>query len=319
MRRSLISYILPIRAQNASRADELADYLRTLAVREIIVVDGSAPEVFAAHHALLAQFATHVRPDERIAGLNGKVRGVLTGLALAQCEHAIVADDDVRYDERSLQQVLRALERADVVRPQNYFAPLPWHAIVDTARTLINRALDGDWPGTLAFRRSALSGGYNADVLFENLELVRTVRARGGTECVARDIYVRRLPPGARHFWSQRIRQAYDEFARPARLAAALLVLPSVFAAFATGLWLYPAMVTAASIALAAFGWVRDGGTAYFPLLSVFAAPLWVLERSICAWLAVYERLRFGGVRYAGKTIAAAASSARELERRWAV
>ena len=32
------------------------------------------------------------------------------------------------------------------------------------------------------------AGGYDGDVLFENLELIRTVRARGGEEAVALDL-----------------------------------------------------------------------------------------------------------------------------------
>ena len=90
----------------------------------------------------------------------------------------MIADDDVRYDEAALTAVHRLLGRADLVRPQNYFDPLPWHAWWDTGRTLLNRALGADYPGTLAVRRSTFlaMGGYDPDVLFENLELIRTVR-----------------------------------------------------------------------------------------------------------------------------------------------
>ena len=71
----------------------------------------------------------------------------------------------------------------ELVRPQNYFAPLRWHARWDTARTLLNRVAGGvDFPGTLAVRRSRSSqtDGYDGDVLFENLELIRTIEAAGG-------------------------------------------------------------------------------------------------------------------------------------------
>jgi hypothetical protein len=57
-------------------------------------------------------------------------------------------------------------------------------------------------------------------VLFENLELIRTVRAGGGTLRYLRSPLVRRLPPDARTFLSQRVRQAYDSLAQPWRLAA---------------------------------------------------------------------------------------------------
>jgi cellulose synthase/poly-beta-1,6-N-acetylglucosamine synthase-like glycosyltransferase len=70
---------------------------------------------------------------------NGKVRGVLTGLRAASHDLVVLADEDVRYTPDGLAEMARALGTADVVRPQNYFISLPWHARVDTARMLINR------------------------------------------------------------------------------------------------------------------------------------------------------------------------------------
>jgi hypothetical protein len=99
------------------------------------------------------------------------------------------------------------LGEADLVRPQNYFAELPWHARWDTARSLLNRVFSGDlefpigdFPGTLAVRRRALlaTGGYDGDALFENLELMRTVRAAGGRVVTPLDLYVAPRPPRSR-------------------------------------------------------------------------------------------------------------------------
>ena len=42
-------------------------------------------------------------------------------------------------------------------------------------------------------------------------------------------------------------------------------------------------------------------------------APLWVLERGICSWLAVDRRVRRGGIGYAGSQIKRAATSKRSL------
>lgn len=309
------SYILPIRAARAS--EELAAYLRRLPVAQVIVVDGSAPDVFAAFKAMLGDAIEHVAPSPAIYGLNGKARGVICGLAYAAFDRVVLADDDVRYDDAALEAVLRALDTSAVVRPQNFFAPLPWHAVIDTARSLINRALDGDWPGTLALRRSFLPRAYNPDVLFENFEMVRTIRERGGIECVRRDIYVRRLPPTSSHYAGQRIRQAYDEFARPLRLCAFLAIAPlGITAALRFGLAAVGS-AAALSILLATAGLLRENGYRYFPWVAALAAPLWVVERAVCAWLAVYARLRHGGIRYAGAVIRAAASSPRERRLRW--
>ena len=223
---------------------DLVAYLCRLARQaETIVVDGSPPEVFAAHGSALVEAIAagllHLPPSELLATEMGKVGGVLTGVRLASRENIVVADDDVRYDEGTLAAVVAALETADVVRPQNYFDPLPWHACWDTARMLLNRVTGGDWPGTLGVRRSALvaTGGYDGRAMFENLELVRTIVAAGGREATLVDVFVARRPSTVRHFWSQRVRQAYDEIARPERLATQLALLPLGVILAVTGRW----------------------------------------------------------------------------------
>lgn len=311
-----ISYILPLRSVSPHNTAELTAYLRWLAGRaEVLVVDGSPPEVFREHQAAWGDFVVHLPPAADLVSPMGKVGGVLTGVRHATHDRLIIADDDVRYDEQALQRMAVLLERADVVRPQNFFHPLPWHAWVDTARILLNRATGGDWPGTLGVRRSVLlaTGGYDGDVLFENLELVRTVRAAGGAEAVPLDLFVRRSPPETSHFWDQRVRQAYDEFARPARMAVFLSLIPLAGSLAGRKRWRWLAGAAAAAVALAESGRRRGGGTAVFPAGASLLAPVWLLERGVCAWLAVGSRLRLGGVRYRDSVLVRAASSERDL------
>ena len=151
----------------------------------------------------------HLRPE--IQTTNGKVAGVMTGVRAARHECVIIADDDVRYRRAELVRMLGLLQQHEVVRPQNFFHPLPWHARWDTARSLLNRLGDGDWPGTLGVRRSMLleAGGYSGEVLFENLELVRTMRAAGGREAVPLDLFIVRRPASATSLLSR------SEFVRP--------------------------------------------------------------------------------------------------------
>ncbi|GAB3069540.1 glycosyltransferase family 2 protein [Micromonospora schwarzwaldensis] len=315
-----MAYVLPLRAADDRGLDELTGYLRELRRRvDVVVVDGSPPELFARHADAWRGLVRHVPPDPALHGRNGKVLGVLTGVALARHEHVVIADDDVRYDLPALRAVHDLLDRVDLVRPQNHFAPLTWHAWWDTGRTLLARVFGGDWPGTLALRRSTFlaMGGYDPDVLFENLELVRTVRAYGGSTATPAWLYVRRLPPTAAHFLGQRVRQAYDETARPAWLLAALAVLPATAVALVArrpGLLLRAGLVT---VAVAELGRRRAGGARVFPAHTTLAAPAWVLERGVCAWLAVGRRLR-GGVPYAGSRLRTAAHSTRALRRRLA-
>ena len=314
------SYVLPLRRTDASGTADLGGYLAWLAERlDVIVVDGSPPEVFEAHAGAWAGIALrHVRPDPGIDVLNGKVAGVLTGLGHAGCERVVVADDDVRYDDAGLRRVIELLDDADLVRPQNFFDPCPWHARWDTARTLLNRAGARDYPGTLAFRRAALPGGYDGDVLFENLELIRTVRAGGGRMVTPLDCYVRRLPCSARHFWSQRVRQAYDDLAQPARLLLALSVVPATLSWGARRQWVRIAAAAGTTMAIAEAGRRRAGGRRVFPAASSLFAPVWLAERGLCSWMAVGHRLLRGGCPYHGTVIRRAASASRRIRRRLA-
>ena len=315
------TYILPIRHSKVDEyLDELTDYLSWLAGQvEVIVVDGSPPNVFAVHHAYWHTFGSHIEPDVDIQVANGKVRGVLTGLRRASYEHVVIADEDVCYDEPSLTQLVALLEEFDVIRPQNYFDPLPWHAYWDTGRTLLNRMTGGDWPGTLGVNASFLKAtdGYDGDVLFENLELVRTIRAAGGRELVALDLFVLRKSATDHHFWSQRVRQAYDEFARPVRLIISLAILPFTLILLLRRQWLALASAVAVVIGVAEMGRRRGGGQQVFPFVASLLSPAWVMERAICIWLALGMRVFTGGVRYHGTILSRAANSERVLRQRF--
>ncbi|GAA2210780.1 hypothetical protein GCM10009850_062390 [Nonomuraea monospora] len=312
-----MDYVLPLRWADDRGLGELTAYLRALGRHvRIIVVDGSPPELFERHAAAWHGLAAHVRPAPDLRFANGKVNGVITGMRLATAEHVVIADDDVRYDEPALARMAALLARADLVRPQNHFARLPWHARWDTARTLLNRGLGADYPGTLGVRRSFFlrMGGYDGDVLFENLELIRTVRAHGGTELRPLDLYVPRLPPEAARFWSQRVRQAYDDLAQPARLALFLSVLPGLAWCVLRRRYGPVAAGACAAVALAELGRRRAGGGRVFPRTASLFAPVWVLERAVCGWLAV-GAAACGGVPYAGRRLRRAAHSVRWLRR----
>ena len=309
-----ISYVLPILRRDDTGLDELTEYLRWLSQRvDLIVVDGSSPRLFDEAHRLWNDIATHVRPLGH--SLNGKVDGVHRGIAMARHETVVLADDDVRYDDTGLEEMAVALSCADAVRPQNHFDPLPWHAAWDTARTLLNRCFGSDSPGTLGVRRSYFQamGGYDGDVLYENLELIRTIKAAGGKVVDRPDLYVRRVPPSAGRFWSQRPRQAYDDFAQPLKLIGFAMVVPVLVAAGRRRARL-SARAALVSVVLAERGRRRHAGGGLFPWRTSLWAPVWVAERSVTVWIAIVMRLT-GGARYGGHRIRVPAHSVRTLSR----
>jgi hypothetical protein len=324
------AYVLPLRWREPGPIGELAAYLRALGesglLAEVLVVDGSPPTLYESHAEAFRGIATHLPPHADLAFPMGKVNGVITGVRECSCERVVIADDDVRYEPAALARTLALLGGADLVRPQNYFAELPWHARWDTARSLLNRVFTGDpdfpvgdVPGTLAVRRDTFlrSGAYDGRAMFENLELMRTIAAAGGTVVTPLDLYVARKAPSSEHFFSQRVRQAYDDFAIPARIGAFLAIAPGAAALLRGGKGRHLLLATLATIGLAELGRRRANGAERFPLSGALLAPAWVGERSICAWLALAAKLR-GGVPYGGRRLAHSAGSMRSLRRRYA-
>ena len=244
------------------------------------MADGSTGPVLAAHARVFGAVARHLAVvDAR--SRNGKVDGVRTGVLAASHEAIVLADDDVRYEPDQLRAMEAMLATADLVVPQNIFtSPMPWHARWDTARTLLDRSWGMDYPGTLGVRRSRFvaMGGYDGDVLFENLELIRTVRAHGGRVRSVPSLLVRRHPPSLATFLAQRPRQAYDDLAQPWRLALWLAVAPTSAIAMRRGRWEVPAAVALAAVMLARRG---RGAERAFPASAVAFAPPWVAERAV--------------------------------------
>jgi len=315
------SYVVPLRCDAICPPGAHAAFSAYLAAvgrhGEVIVVDGSPLDVIAVHRGAFGHVARHMRVDAALHQANGKVAGVRTGLRASRHELVVLADEDVRYDDDGLRAVLDRLADADLVIPQNVFArPMPWHATWDTARSLINRSVGHDYPGTLGVRRGALPTGYDGDVLFENLELIRTIRAAGGRVIDAPDVFVTRLAPTTATFLAQRVRQAYDDLAQPARLVASLLVVPGVAVAARRRRWGGLGAAAAMAVGVAELGRRRGHGVRAFPASASLLAPAWVLERGVCSWLAVGSRVLRGGIRYRGVTIRRAATPARRLRAR---
>lgn len=315
-----VSYILPIKWSRECDRDELTRYLSQLKdlCDEVLVVDGSDTPDFEADRGAWGHLVRHIPPDEDLDFVMGKVNGVITGVRHASNDYVVIADDDVRYDRIALERLAYLLQSYDLVRPQNYFfSPMPWHARWDTARTLLNRATGADFPGTLGIRRSVFQkvDGYDGDLIFENLELIRTVEAAGGTVISARDLFVPRLPSTTGRFFSQRVRQAYDDFALPPRMAFWLSLLPLTAGLLKARKPGAAIALAVGSVAVAETGRRRDRGAEVFPASTTLFAPLWLTERAVCSWLALGRRLT-GGVRYGQRKIKRAATPVKELRER---
>jgi hypothetical protein len=308
------TYLLTIRRVRFDRreAESFRDYFRSVAVAcDVLVVDGSPPDVFAAHAEVWSGACAHAPVDPQYKYLNGKVNGIHTGVALSPNERIILADDDIRYTVGNLRRMIDLLADYEMVRPQNYLNPLPLWARTEAARMLLNRALiaEGDYPGTLGVRRSAMLrvGHYDGDVLFDNEEIVRHFRAQGAHVAYARDFFILKHPPSWRKWLEQRPRQAYEDFVMRAKTAF-FTVLPFALALiwFISG-WkwtlAFAALVACGASLVAARG-LGDGAARFFPARLCLYAPLWLAERTVSTYWAFYWRVAYGGYPFGDKLVA---------------
>jgi hypothetical protein len=301
------TYLLPILRARVQRGEirVFAQYFLYLARAgcEVIVVDGSPPEIFDQHHRTWRQICRHVAVDPKYTYLNGKVNGVHTGVDLATWENIILADDDIRYTTDDLRYVCDRLCRYEMVRPQNYISPLPWWARIETARMLINRGMlrTGDYPGTCAFRRSFYLrvGHYDGDVLFDNEEIVRHFRLNGADVFCALGTFILKRPPTFLKWLEQRPRQAFEDFAMRAKTVLFLSLFPiAITLGFSHGARValqFFSFVSVCAVLLACRGLWRNKAYTYFPLYVILYAPFWVLERATSVYWALYWRVARGG------------------------
>jgi hypothetical protein len=308
------TYLLPIRRVRVDPAEiqRFYEYFRALSSAgcEVLVVDGSPGAVFRTHREAWAPIAKHVEVDPQYRYLNGKVNGVHTGVALAGHERIILADDDIRYTADDVNRMCELLDQYEMVRPQNFLSPLPWWARMEAARMLINRGVlrTGDYPGTCGLRKSAMLrvGHYDGDVLFDNEEIVRHFLLKGASVCHANDFFILKRPPTLRKWREQRPRQAYEDFVMRAKTALFMAVLPLgalIVAAGGAGAALaYAGAVSSVAMVLAERG-RRGRAKAFFPLRVTVHAPLWVLERAISVYWALYWRIRYGGYPFGDKLL----------------
>jgi hypothetical protein len=309
------TYLLPIRRAgfSSTEAKELAVYFATLndAGCDVLVIDGSSPPVFQHHDDAWHSVCRHEKVDRSFGYLNDKVNGIHTGVRLAATEKIVLADDDIRYNAAEIERVCELLDNFDVVRPQNYLAPLPWWARMEAARMLINRATlrTGDYPGTCAFRRSAMHrvGPYDGDVLFDNEEIIRHFARAGATISYATNLFVRKRPPTFRKWIEQRPRQAYEDFGLRGKTALFLaLPLVAVWIVAALGwksFFIYLLSVSISAVLLAGAGRFRGAASEFFPASVWLFAPLWILERSLSTYWALYWHFAHGGYPFGDKIL----------------
>jgi hypothetical protein len=224
---------------------------------------------------------------------SGTVDLVRTAADVANCEKVIVAAEDVRYTPEAIGQICDLLDLHEVVEPQDYLDPLPWWGGIEAGRILVHRGIEPepDHGVTFGFRKAAVR---SLRTVVAAEDQVRRLANAGAEVHAATEVFVRRQPGALGEWLDARVRQAGNDFTLPFKSAFFFSMIPMLLLlAVLGGLELagaYGTVIGFATVALALRG--RAGARAFFPMRAVLFAPLWVIERSVIVYLALYRRLR---------------------------
>jgi hypothetical protein len=316
----LCTYVIAIQGDEKPSGDlrDLASYLSTLSVFncEVIIIDGSPGPIFESNGRVLRWVGRHIAARPRHRNFGGGIDLVRAAVDVSSCEKIIVAGENVRYAPEAIDTICALLDMHEVVEPQDYFEPLPWWSGIEAGRILVHRGVEPlpDHGATFGVRKSAVRGLRGIDVGWWNGDdPVRRLASLGAEVFSACEVFVRRLPPAFGAWLSERPKQADDDFAMPVKTAFFLALLPvaALMAVFG-GMRLtggYAGAILIGSIVLAIRG--RGGAASFFPLRACLCAPLWMVERSISVYWALFRKLRGSTAHPAGIAIAEGAAGAR--------
>ncbi|HUR79651.1 MAG TPA: hypothetical protein VM733_02730 [Thermoanaerobaculia bacterium] len=292
------SYVVHVQSATASASElrELATYFSSLGVAgcDVVILDSSPRLQFELNARILRWVGRHVavRSEYRAPGGVDLVRAAIS---YAACEKVIIANEDVRYTTEAIAQLCELLEMHEVVEPQDYLDPMPWWSGIDAGRMLIHRGIEPqpDHGATFGFRRSAIRGlrGLPSSPDAHARRLI----AVGAEVHSASDVFVRREPAPLSEWMTSRPRLAGDDFTLPFKTAFFFSLVPVLLLLAAMGgprfAGVYASVIAFAAVGLAARG--RAGTAAmHFPLRACLFAPLWVLERSMSVYWALFNKLR---------------------------
>ncbi len=295
------TYLIVIEQETLGPGDlcSLSSYLSGLSVIDcdVVVLDGSPLPLFERNRRSLRWVSRHLPARPKHRAPNGSLDPIRAAADLAACEHIVIADSNVRYGADSLLALCKLLETHEVVEPQDYFQPLPWWSSIEAGRMLVHRGIEPlpDHGATFGIRRGAIRNLRTIDsLLVPGDDHVRRLAAVGAEVHSAPDVFVRRLPPPFEEWLGSRPRQADDDFSMPVKTAFFFSLLPvAVLLAMFGGARIaggYGGAIALGALTLALRG--RAGAAPFFPLRACVAAPLWVLERAVSVYWALFRKLR---------------------------
>ncbi|HEX9160385.1 MAG TPA: hypothetical protein VF980_01660 [Thermoanaerobaculia bacterium] len=276
---------------------ELANYLSSLhlAECEVLVLDDCGVAAFDDRDRILRWVAQHVAvlPHQRFS--DGSVDVLQAATELAATDKLIIASTDARYTAADVRSICELLDRHEVVEPEEYVDPLPWWGGFDAGRILLHRGVDqtAHVRSTFALRRTSFRPlrGFDERPVGN---CARRLLMQGAEVHEAHNVFVRREPRPFGAWLRERPREASADLATPMKSALFLAAVPLLAVLAVIGgtemAGGYAGVMAFASIMLAVRG--RAGAGKFFPMRACLFAPLWICERSLSLYWALFDRLR---------------------------
>lgn len=293
------SYVVVLESPTPSGGDlqELAHYLSSLSVAgcDVVVLDSAPRMIFELNGRILRWVGQHVAVRAEHCTPSGTLDRLRAAATLASCEKVIVASQDVRYTPAAIAQLCDLLETHEVVEPQDYLEPLPWWGSIEAGRILVHRGIEPqpDHGATFGFRRGTVRT-LRALASMDVRDPVRRLFSAGAEVYPAADVFVRREPGALDEWLDERPRLASNDFAMPFKSAFFFSIVPFLLLLGLFGgaklAGVYAGILAFSSVGLAVRG--RAGASSFFPLRACLFAPVWILERSVSVYWALFRKLR---------------------------
>jgi hypothetical protein len=275
---------------------------------DVVVLDPASRAQFDLNGRVLRWVGRHLPVSAEHCAPGGTLDRLRAAAGVAACEKVIVAAQDVRYTAEAIGQLCDLLDLHEVVEPQDYLDPLPWWGGIEAGRILVHRGIEPqpDHGATFGFRRSAVNALRSLGAGALQDDQARRLAAAGAEVFAATDVFVRREPGALDEWLALRPRLAGNDFSLPMKSAFFFSLVPLLLvmalaggAALAGG---YATAIAFATVALAVRG--RAGARPFFPIRACLFAPLWVLERSVSVYWALFRKLRGADTRPARIVVA---------------
>ena len=291
------SYVVTLdTAADQNEVVKLAAHLSTMgsAGCEVIVLDSGSEEGLEERKRILRWVGRHVSVEARHRLDDGAIDLLPVAVELAAGEKIIIAASDSRYTAVELGRICDLLDKFEAVEPEEFVQPLPWWGGIDAGRILLHRGVDQKPAhSTFAFRKSAWRPFVNFEEPRYDTQLGR-LEAHGTDIHSAREVFVRCEPPAFKSWLRLRSRDVSEEYRVPIRSGLFLALFPLLLTMTLIGgievAGGYAGVIAFGSMALAVRG--RAGAAKFFPLRACLYAPLWIAERSVSAYWALFSRLR---------------------------